>query len=63
MAIHHKFDFVHRKALWFNVKTNNIMYKRMKEGMAEDPILNCALSKDMSGSFAATLRTHLVHLE
>ncbi|KAF5549961.1 serine threonine kinase [Fusarium napiforme] len=63
MAVHHKYDFVHRKALWLNVKTNDIMYKRMKEAMAEDPILNSALSKDMSSPFAATLRTHLVHLE
>ncbi|KAF4498673.1 hypothetical protein FAGAP_5151 [Fusarium agapanthi] len=63
MAIHHKYDFVHGKALWLNVKTSNTMSERMEEAMAEDQILNSAPSKDMSASFAATLRKHLFHLE
>ncbi|KAG9508294.1 hypothetical protein J7337_001858 [Fusarium musae] len=63
MAVYHKFDFIHGKAFWLNIKTDNSMSRRIKEAMAEDPIINSALSKDISGSFAATLRTHLVHLE
>ncbi|EXA31934.1 hypothetical protein FOVG_16812 [Fusarium oxysporum f. sp. pisi HDV247] len=63
MAVHHRYDFVYGKALWLNIKTNNIISERIKEAMAEDPMLNFALSKGLSGSFTATLRTHLIHLE
>ncbi|KAF5593784.1 uncharacterized protein FSUBG_9692 [Fusarium subglutinans] len=63
MAIHHRYDFGHGKALWLNIKNDNAMSERMKEAIAEDPALNSALSKDIPGSFAASLRTHLVHLE
>ncbi|KAF4460055.1 serine threonine kinase [Fusarium albosuccineum] len=63
MAVHHAYDLSTGKALWINIKANNVMEERIKEATADFPSLGSAAMKDLPKSFAATLATHLIHLE
>ncbi|VTT72320.1 unnamed protein product [Fusarium fujikuroi] len=63
MAVHHKYDFGQGKTFWLNIKTNSVMQERMKRVIAEETSLSSPAAKTLPGSFAATLLTHLVHLE
>ncbi|KAG4293522.1 hypothetical protein FPRO06_00107 [Fusarium proliferatum] len=63
MAVHHKFDFGQGKTFWLNIKTNSVMQERMKTAMGEGTSLSSAAAKNLPASFAATLLTHLIHLE
>ncbi|KAG4264824.1 hypothetical protein FPRO03_00108 [Fusarium proliferatum] len=63
MAVHHKFDFGQGKSFWLNIKTNSVMQERMKTAMGEGTSLSSAAAKNLPPSFAATLLTHLIHLE
>lgn len=63
MAVYHKYDFITGKAFWLNIKANSIMQDRLKESITHDPKFNPTLAKGLASSFAATLMTHLVHIE
>ncbi|KAF4994056.1 hypothetical protein FDECE_13243 [Fusarium decemcellulare] len=63
MAVYHSYDFVEGRALWINIKTNGLMRDRIQEAAAELPMLSSAAIDDLSKSFAATLITHIIHLE
>ncbi|KAF5964030.1 hypothetical protein FBULB1_13036 [Fusarium bulbicola] len=63
MAVHHKYDFGEGKTFWLNIKANSVMQERIKAAIAEETSLSSAAAKDLPGSFAATLLTHLIHLE
>ncbi|KAF5686285.1 serine threonine kinase [Fusarium circinatum] len=63
MAVHHKYDFGQGKTFWLNIKANSVMQERIKAAIAEETSLRSAAAKDLPGSFAATLLTHLIHLE
>ncbi|CCT63240.1 uncharacterized protein FFUJ_00134 [Fusarium fujikuroi IMI 58289] len=63
MAVHHKYDLITGKAFWLNIKANSIMQDRLKESIAHDLKFNPTLAKGLASSFAATLMTHLVHIE
>ncbi|EXL41332.1 hypothetical protein FOCG_16144 [Fusarium oxysporum f. sp. radicis-lycopersici 26381] len=63
MAVHHKYDFITGKALWLNIKANSIMQDRLKESITHDSKFNPTLAKGLPLSLAATLMTHLVHID
>ncbi|KAM0553303.1 hypothetical protein ACHAPJ_007316 [Fusarium lateritium] len=63
MATYHSFDFSNGKALWINIKTNKIMENRVKEAASQLPALAPGAMDSCAGSFAATLATHLLHIE
>lgn len=63
MAVHHKFDFGQGKTFWLNIKANSVMQERVKTAIAAETSPSSAAAKDLPGSFAATLLTHLIHLE
>ncbi|KAK7598513.1 hypothetical protein V3481_000139 [Fusarium oxysporum f. sp. vasinfectum] len=63
MAVHHKYDFITGKAFWLNIKANSIMQDRLKESITHDSKFNPTLAKGLPLSLAATLMTHLVHID
>ncbi|KAJ4317350.1 hypothetical protein N0V84_007407 [Fusarium piperis] len=63
MAVYHTFDLVTGKALWVNIKANDLMETRLKEATAEFPELGSKAMDSLAGSFAATLAVHMVHME
>ncbi|CEF74703.1 hypothetical protein FGSG_02414 [Fusarium graminearum PH-1] len=63
MAVHHQYDLITGKALWLTVKTNSLMQEMIKEAIVEDPSLSPTPAEGLSKSFAATLLTHLIHLQ
>ncbi|UZP35210.1 hypothetical protein NXS19_003026 [Fusarium pseudograminearum] len=63
MAVHHQYDIVTGKALWLTAKTNSLMQETIKEAMLDDPSLSPTPAEGLSKSFAATLLTHLIHLQ
>lgn len=63
MAVYHTFDVVTGKALWINIKANDLMESRVREATTQFPALESNAMKSLPGSFAATLTAHLIYLE
>lgn len=63
MAVHHSFDFESGRALWINLKANDLMKRRVEEAVEQLPSLSPTASRKLPRCFAATLAIHLVHLE
>ena len=63
MAVYHSFDFITGKALWINIKPNDIMRKKIKEATAEFPMMSSNALGTVPGNFTATMLTHLIHLD
>ncbi|KAM6509940.1 hypothetical protein FALCPG4_017576 [Fusarium falciforme] len=63
MAVYHTFDLVTGTAFWINIKANGLMEDRIKEATTELPALGSRAVDSLSGSFAATLAVHKIHLE
>lgn len=63
MAVYHSFDFVTGRALWINVKANDLMKETITEAVTELPELKASSLDDLESKFEATLATHLIFLE
>ncbi|PNP86646.1 hypothetical protein FNYG_00036 [Fusarium nygamai] len=62
-AVYHSFDFVSGKALWINIKANELFKNRITEATGDPAILDLDTQNDLPKSFAATLAIHLILLE
>ncbi|KAL1988664.1 hypothetical protein VTN96DRAFT_8364 [Rasamsonia emersonii] len=62
-AVYHSFDMDTGRALWINVKGNDLMQKRITEATKTCRRLQAGSLTDLRGSFAATLVTHLILFE
>ncbi|KAF4441568.1 serine/threonine protein kinase [Fusarium austroafricanum] len=63
MATYHSFDFVTGKAVWISIKANDVISDRVKEAASQLPALDPEFLSNCSGSFSATLVTHLLNIE
>ena len=62
-AVYHSFDLRTGKALWLNIKGNDLMKNRITEVTKSSSPLLAGSLKGYKNSFAATLITHLVFFE
>lgn len=62
-AIFHSFDIGNGRALWINIKANDLMEKRISKAVNQVDNPEAGSLKEVSSSFAATLTTHLIHFE
>lgn len=62
-AVYHSFDLGSGRALWLNVKANELMLKRVTGVTETSPKARASSLLDAASSFAATLVTHLVMFE
>lgn len=62
-AMYHSFDVETGRALWINISANEKMRNRISQATSTCPQLQAESLKDISGSFAATLTTHLIAFE
>jgi hypothetical protein len=62
-AVYHAFDISQGRALWINIKANDIMQERISKATKMRDGLRPESLTSVSGSFAATLITHLIVFE
>ncbi|KAF5716912.1 serine threonine kinase [Fusarium mundagurra] len=62
-AVYHSFDFISGKALWINIKANELLKDRIMEATGDTAIVDLGTQDDLPKSFAATLIIHLILLE
>lgn len=62
-AVYHSFDLNYGRALWLNVKANEIMKERIAKATSTFEPMLARSSTDPARSFAATLVTHLIFFE
>lgn len=62
-AVYHSFDIENGRSLWINIKGNENMEQRITDSIRSSPQLQSEALKTKSGSFAATLITHLLVFE
>ncbi|CRG92665.1 hypothetical protein PISL3812_09729 [Talaromyces islandicus] len=62
-AVYHSFDVESGKALWINIKANEVIKSRITNATATRSELSADKMSNKSSCFAATLKTHMIHFE
>lgn len=62
-AVYHSFDLDTARALWINIKGNEEMQNRVTQAIGSSSQLQSSAIKSKSGSFAASLLTHILIFE
>lgn len=62
-AVYHSFDVESGKALWINIKANDVIKSRVTDATTTSLELSADKMSNLSNCFVATLKTHMIHFE